>query len=383
MRKYKDYLKYEKKIQDKEINDEKEREEKLLKFKKHKTTIFIFITLFVVGIAISGYFIITELVLKSKYYEKIETGYKFLKEKKYEVSETIFKNLKASYPDMVDAYLGLGEVYYLQNKFNPAIENLELAIQSDEKLKEKKFREIPKTIDEILTLSYASYAEQLAKRGEYKRALEEYNKILKKDKSREKEIKSKIFDTAVGAGDKCLTETQFETAVNFYNYALEIDQSRKKEINERIAMTSAFQGDYNLSRNDFDVAEKYYQEAIKKDPTNSVWYYKLASLYETMGKYEQAEIRFKDCINFDPEKDIYHFEIGKLYFKVKKFNEAKKEFETAIEKSKQNEIPEYYYWLGRTLDAMGNKTEGRKYVEKASNLEPENKEYKDFLSGLI
>lgn len=78
---------------------------------------------------------------------------------------------------------------------------------------------------------------------------------------------------------------------------------------------------------------------------------KIARAYNAIGNYPKAILQYKDLLEQNPKAAIARFELGKLLLKTKQFELASIHFEHLINGNKEN--PEYWYYLGRTFQEIG------------------------------
>ena len=95
---------------------------------------------------------------------------------------------------------------------------------------------------------------------------------------------------------------------------------------------------YYLSTNQADEALKLLNVAKANDPKNVSYTFAEATLYDKMGKFEDAERSYKTCLEIDPEYFDALYNLGVLYFNkaVKIYEEASKITDnTAYENAKK------------------------------------------------
>lgn len=89
----------------------------------------------------------------------------------------------------------------------------------------------------------------------------------------------------------------------------------------------------------------------------------IARAYNAIGNYEKAIAQYEATLKNSPEMDIARFELGKLLLKAKNNGAALEAFNTLISKKQEN--PEYFYYLGRTHEAVNDQDEANKAFRKA------------------
>jgi len=116
---------------------------------------------------------------------------------------------------------------------------------------------------------------------------------------------------------------------------------------------------YYMTSNQVDEALKMLSIAKAGDPENVSFQFAESSLYDRMGRYEEAEKSYKSCIEMDPNFFDANFNLAVLYF-----NKAVKIYEDASKISDNTE----YEKIKTEGDNMLLKS--IPYMEKAHEIEP-------------
>ena len=116
---------------------------------------------------------------------------------------------------------------------------------------------------------------------------------------------------------------------------------------------------------------------IKYDKTATVaraWYVK-GLYYNNIGNEKEA-LRYYDSANISDFNftDAY-LDKGQLLFKQKKYEAALKTF--ALAQKVSPATAEFYFWVGKTQEAMGNKADAKTNYQRAFALDANMKEAKD------
>lgn len=93
----------------------------------------------------------------------------------------------------------------------------------------------------------------------------------------------------------------------------------------------------------------------------------IARAYNAIGNYDKAIVQYEDVVANDTTLQIARFELGKQYFKTDKFDKAVEQFFDLVAAGIKN--PEYYYYMGRSLQELNNSKEGVLYYKSAYNLD--------------
>ncbi|MEE1962080.1 tetratricopeptide repeat protein [Allomuricauda taeanensis] len=101
---------------------------------------------------------------------------------------------------------------------------------------------------------------------------------------------------------------------------------------------------------------------------NTVSSLQIARAYNAIGNYDKAIVQYQETLVIEPNLDIARFELGKLLLKTKKYDLALESINELV--SREQENPEYYYYLGRVWESLKNQKKAdeafRKAVQKDS-----------------
>ena len=89
--------------------------------------------------------------------------------------------------------------------------------------------------------------------------------------------------------------------------------------------------------------------------------------YSNTGQNAKAIMQFDSCIRRDWKFTDAYLEKGIILFHEKKYKEAQNVFNMTVTVS--NTYPDGYFWIGRCLEAMGNKEEAIIYYQQALALD--------------
>ncbi|SDQ23189.1 tetratricopeptide repeat protein [Flagellimonas zhangzhouensis] len=106
------------------------------------------------------------------------------------------------------------------------------------------------------------------------------------------------------------------------------------------------------------------QYAKVDSPMSSI---QIARSYNAIGNYEKAIAQYQATLQSHPELSIAQFELGKLLLKTKNKDAALVAFNALINQKQEN--PEYYYYLGRTLETQMNQVKANQAFRKAVQLD--------------
>jgi tetratricopeptide (TPR) repeat protein len=116
---------------------------------------------------------------------------------------------------------------------------------------------------------------------------------------------------------------------------------------------------------------------IRKDSTETSAraYYVKADYYKNTGNSAEALKNYDAAIRKDYNFMDAYLDKGALLYNQKKYNEALKTFNLALRVSPTT--AEFYWWSGKTKEALGNKAEAKLDYERAYGLDKEMKEAKE------
>lgn len=173
---------------------------------------------------------------------------------------------------------------------------------------------------------------------------------------------------------------QYPGQLNALNIKSEILKAQGKEAESLEVLERAYalqprdkETAYNLA---WEYAETTNAKALsltdtllKYDKTETAaraWYIK-ASYYNNMGKTKEA-LRYYDSSNMADYNflDAY-LDRGRLLYKQKNYNEALKSF--ALGQKLAPAAAEFYFWIARVQEAMGDKKDAKMNYERAYSLD--------------
>lgn len=229
-------------------------------------------------------------------------------------------------------YAFKGEVYYLQNKYDFAIDAYRQAIVIDS------------TNDEYYgDLSYIYYVcgnNELAKQYIQKALVYNPNEI---------NYKILIADILNSMGNITDAKTIYKDLLN----CLGNNDDKYCEISNKLEKLNEIQ-----TQEDSEQYEKSAKE-----------YYDEGQTYFNEKKYEDAIKCFKKAVNLEPKNDKYHYWCGYAKYYNNQDKESIKDFNNAIE---INPIPKYYYFRGHAKYFMGKYNEAIEDYKIGICKNPEN-----------
>jgi tetratricopeptide (TPR) repeat protein len=184
----------------------------------------------------------------------------------------------------------------------PMIEDetaLNLVEKANQFYNEQKYDEAIALLTQFLEKNPNVYQASLSigdcyrEKGEFDKALEEYNKVLEQAKNDETMGKEMTAKALAGIGECYLKREDFETAQNYFKKSIESYPE-----NEILAYNV---GEIYFSNQKIDEAIHYFELSSQIKPDWSSPYLKLGYAYLNKGDYEKAEQNFDKFLELDPQ----------------------------------------------------------------------------------
>lgn len=338
-------------------------------------------------------------------YENYERGYLAYKKGNYEEAIDYFKLSIFSNIEFKEPHYYLALSYYELGDFDNSISQWEEVIRIDpfdnsakhflnKSLEEKEYGR--------KTLRYFNAGYDYYMKGEYDKAIEEFNQSLicnpEFEKARQflsrsyyqldqmdkyREEREKVTELKI-SDEKEKAEEHYKLGYEFYSlndFKVAIDEL-KKALNLKSDYPGArfLLGECYFQQKEYQLAQIEYDRVItdlaKNEYTDdallgSGWCYYFA------GEYQKAANRFLKLIEEFPQSNLAlqaNYKLGKSYFKEKDYPRVIKVYKEFLEKYPQfqgPEIEEIYFLLGQTYVWLGQYKEAEDTFSKLSSLYPE------------
>ncbi|HIE25664.1 TPA: tetratricopeptide repeat protein [Candidatus Poribacteria bacterium] len=135
-------------------------------------------------------------------------------------------------------------------------------------------------------------------------------------------------------------------------------------------------GSLYLSKGEYGEAIKSFKRAIELQSDSPAPYNNLGIVYTQQGKYDEAENAFKQAIKIAPDFDASYLNLSKLY--VERDIQLDEAIKLARQAAAMNESAEAYDVLASAYFQKGMYKEALKEIDKAINLAPDEKIYREF-----
>ena len=296
-----------------------------------------------------------------------QTAYAAQKNKDIEKAIKYYKLAIDANQNDKSLYLNLAQIYSGRNEMKQAIAYAELAKQKFPN--DKQVLDFNKDLQQRYTGSLFEEAADLREKGEYKAALEKYNKISPQG-----------YDSFVGTAAVYQLMKDYQKAIEFYKKALEIKPS-----DETVLLTIS--GIY-IEQDDFDRAQEYINK-IKTSTNPKVKEFKdyitqqiqSRDLNLAIQKYEaqdyaSAQAILTNLINKKTVDYMPYYYRAMVFDALGKYKEAIADYETVI--AKDSSIALVYYSLGVDYDALKNFPRAIQNYKKFLELTKENNAYTEY-----
>lgn len=276
----------------------------------------------------------------------------------------------AQEPDNAYLYAQRGELFYEQNSYDQAIEDLKKAIDldstqaayyhvlADAYLDYVRSREALETM-ELAAKHFPQRIGTLLKLSEFQLILTKYEDSMRTiDRILRQDPQNAEAYFMFGLNFKELGDTA--RAVNSFKKSVEIEP----ELTDAWISLGQLYGAL-----EDPIAESYFDNAIKTEPDNPLTWHAKADYLSDQDDLPGAIQIYKKIITIDPQYEEAYFNAGLLYLDLDSISQAYNQFNMAI-----GVYPLHiraYYYRGLSAEMMGNKEQARRDYEQALALAPD------------
>lgn len=189
-------------------------------------------------------------------------------------------------------------------------------------LKKIKPSEKPLIEDET-SLELLEKANQLYDAAQYDEAISLYEEFLKKN--------PKVYQVHLGLGDCYREKGEFERAVEEYNRVVEQAKNDERMGKEMTAKALAGIGNCYLRKEDLETAQNFFQQSIEISPENEILAYNVGEIYFSNQKIEEAIYYFELASQIKPDWSDPYFKLGYVYLNKTDNEKAIEKFEKFLE----------------------------------------------------
>ncbi|MCK8827196.1 tetratricopeptide repeat protein [Natroniella acetigena] len=275
-----------------------------------------------------------------------------LKNQKKEKSKQRLLLLIDRYPNLLDSYFILGEIFKEENNYQQAERIFKYIISYEN----KKYKIQNYNQKELFTESYTHLSDIFINLEKYEKAIQHLEKMKEK----------KLFDTSlyIKLGDLYNKLGDSKAYINYsYAYKLNENYNTLKKL-----------ADYCYRKNKFEEGSKYYQNLIKlKEDEEDI--YKLSQIYLKQKDYQEAEKYLQKLIEKKKDNPYIYLHLAYCKFNQKKYTDSIEYLNKSWKKSKLNEPEskitldkadkqELFSKLGASHLELGNYEEAKKNYQQ-------------------
>lgn len=245
---------------------------------------------------------------------------------------------------------------------------------------------------------FLKLAQNYRAKGNFKRALENYKKVLKKAPKRmitavnygnllfktgqlnaadslfsdlvKKYPKNANFQYQLGA---VKLERQDSTYLKSFYKAIYLDETHQKALRE-IA-------EYQLRRRFFPAAKKYALQGLDTNPNNVALLSILAQTHFKRKDFKKAIPVFEKLVELGKGNAFVHSSLGMAYYRLENYKNSKIHFQKALELENGNSTT--HFMLGLTFKNLGDYEEAKKHLKTSITIKNPSLDIEFFNLGLL
>ncbi len=297
---------------------------------------------------------------------------KLMGERKNDEAIILIKEIISKEPEITDAYMVLGNLYYRKKDYKAAMDSFYNVLKrkpdynfaminivncllgmGDLKKAKKEVNRFLKQFPEDYAL-YSALGKIYLMQNDYDKSLENFLKVLEIN-PRNGEIMNKI-------GEIYIVKGKLEKAENYLRKAVTIAPKLKGVY-------------YNLAqveekRECIEKAIEYYQKEIENNPENFKAHYNLAENLREIGEYDKAVNHYEKSMEIKPEFNIPYFMVAKYLFNQKQ--ELERAIALCLKGVKIKPYNKYtvfgYYLLSDIYSFLNDNSNSDKYYRKGKEI---------------
>ncbi len=189
-----------------------------------------------------------------------------------------------------------------------------------------------------------------------------------------------VLTEKLEAGMRALEEDRYAEAVALFEEVLALETPLKKEVSGPYARALAGQASM-LAENSPSKAESLLLKAIKSDPKSVQAHFQLGDLYAKQKEFTKAIGVYQSVAKLDPQFPETYFNLAYIYAVKKEYAKAEEMYGRVVELAPPY-MDEALYNLALVQEKQGKRTESRKNLEKALEVNPNNEMAKKYLLRL-
>lgn len=286
-----------------------------------------------------------------------------------------YRNAIALVPSFSSAHAGLGNAYLAKGEVDRAIyhyqeaqslgsaedlaifANLGMALEHKGLFEEAISQyERALEVDSTFAMARLGLAESYSRKGQYGRAIEEYNELIRIE---ERNLKARVF---FNLGVAQHMKGNYSDAIASYEEALGMEPE--------FADAHYGMGNAHYKMGEYEAAVSDFSEAILLAPGHVAAIGNLGNVYFDMGMPDKAISQYKDALNLLPTSLILLNNLGLANVELRRFEEAIETFERVIELDSNGASG--YTNLGYAYTRRGMFDEAFAQYKKAVSIDPKN-----------
>ncbi len=189
-----------------------------------------------------------------------------------------------------------------------------------------------------------------------------------------------VLTEKLEAGMRALEEDRYAEAVALFEEVLALEPALKKEVSAPYARALVGQASM-LAENSPSKAESLLLKAIKSDPKSVQAHFQLGDLYAKQKEFTKAIGVYQSVAKLDPQFPETYFNLAYIYAVKKEYAKAEEMYGRVVELAPPY-MDEALYNLALVQEKQGKRTESRKNLEKALEVNPNNEMAKKYLLRL-
>ena len=208
----------------------------------------------------------------------------------------------------------------------------------------------PLTFDSVIKIFTYIQANEMAKQGEYKKAIKAYDRVI--------ELDSDFADAYYNRGVAKVRLKEFREAIEDFDKAI--------ALNPKDILCYLNRGVAKEQIKEFREAIKDFDKAIDIDPEYPYSYVNRGIAKAKLGEHEEAVADFDKAIDLKPDDAEFHFNRGIAKAKLGEHEEAVADFDKAIDLKPDD--AEFYSNRGKSNKELGNTKQSEEDFAKAKKL---------------
>ena len=148
------------------------------------------------------------------------------------------------------------------------------------------------------------------------------------------------YQIRLSTGDCYREKGEFDKAIEEYNKALEQALADEERGKETAAIALASLGEISLRKEDFEKAQDYFKQSIEMHPDNEILAYNVGEIYFSNRKIEEAIHYFELSTQIKPDWPASYLKLGYVYLNKSDYEKAKLNFNKFLELDPESpEVP--------------------------------------------